>query len=77
MSISSRECNAEFGVFGGCLKQESGRGGKEGYHVASNVSSMSAVARESVQGAGQVNQASTDLARMASKLKGIVNQFSI
>ena len=45
--------------------------------AASSVSSMSTVARESAQSAVQVNQSSTDLARMASELKGIVDQFGV
>ncbi|MDR0310393.1 MAG: methyl-accepting chemotaxis protein [Acidobacteriota bacterium] len=57
------------------VSRNAGEAAKGATHVASNVSSMSAVARESAQGAGQVNQSSVDLARMATELKGIVNQF--
>jgi len=59
------------------VSRNAGEAAKGANHVASNVSSMSAVARESAQGADQVNQSSTDLSRMASELKGIVNQFRI
>ena len=59
------------------VSRNAGEAAKGANHVASNVSSMSAVARESAQGAGQVNQSSIDLSRMATDLKGIVNQFRV
>jgi len=45
--------------------------------VASNVHSMISAARESAQGASQVNKSSEELSRMATDLKGIVDQFRV
>ena len=59
------------------VSRNAGEAAKGATHVASNVSSMSSVARESAQGAGQVNESSSDLSRMATELRGIVNQFRV
>ena len=59
------------------VSRNAGEAAKGATHVASNVSSMSSVASESAQGAGQVNESSSDLSRMATELRGIINQFRV
>ena len=59
------------------VSSNAGEAARGAVHVASNVSTMSEVARESAQGADQVNKLSENLSGMAADLREIVNQFKV
>jgi methyl-accepting chemotaxis protein len=45
--------------------------------ISKNVEEISAVTRQSSQGAGQASQAAADLSRQADRLQGLVGRFKI
>jgi methyl-accepting chemotaxis protein len=52
---------------------DAARGSSE---IARNIATVAAVAHNTASGAGQTQEAATDLARMASELKQLLSRFS-
>ena len=59
------------------IARNAGEAAKGATNVSTNVIGMSSAAKDSAQGAAQVNQSAGDLSKIAGDLKATVNQFKV